>query len=406
MKRKIYLNILIIVMVTLFSGCWSRTEPRTMSITNSVIFNYIKETGEFQDIKQQMMTSDQVGGKGGGSEAQTFQLDICTGKTIAEAVRDETSGRALFAGNLKARFITESLAQYGLVPLMDYIVRDPFVDETSYIVVIKDKDPLRVYSSQPGLSDMAGNFIGELARTQPKIKSESVYISSRDFIKDYFSDGKHPVAGVVEIVDNQSKDIINPQGGSQGSQSTTDKEYRLNYSGLAAFKGDKLVGYMDKNETRAYNFVTNELKVAIVSLPDGVTAAKVTKSASKIKTDLKDGLPTFEVTIKVAMSVIEVWEAADTMDTKFLKELAKEFNKQIETEIAASIQKAQTEFHSDIFGFGNLFHAQHPKEWKSIKKSWDDYFSKASVNVKVTSAIVMSGQTKRSVRLEKQLHDN
>jgi spore germination protein KC len=87
--------------------------------------------------------------------------------------------------------------------------------------------------------------------------------------------------GLIEIQENASKVITGSQTDSQSAQNSSEKEYMLVYSGLAAFKEDKLVGFMDKTETRAYNFIVNELNSAVVSLPDGGTAAKVLKSASK-----------------------------------------------------------------------------------------------------------------------------
>jgi spore germination protein KC len=375
-----------------FSGCWSRTEPKNLSITNSVLLD-IKDDGKIQLTKETMQPSGDTGGRGGGGMKSSVVLLNCEGKTVAEAVRDELNGKALFGGNLKARLFSEKFAKKGMMPALDFLSRDHLTDETPFMAVVKDKDPKRVYSSVTGMSDMVGDYIDELSKTQLKIKNESVYVTTLDFIKDYYEDGKQPVAGLIEIVENESK----PESSSQaGSQDASEKKYKIVYSGLAAFKDDKLVGYMNANETRAYNLVTDKIVGAVVSLPDNLTSGKVTKSNSKIKTDIENGQVTISVNTKVALSVIQDGGDIDVNKIGPLKTLEQKFNKQLETEIAASIQKAQTEFQSDIFGFGVYVHIQHPKEWRNMKTNWDDIFSKAKVNVRVDSSVVMSGETKNA----------
>lgn len=396
MKKKLCCVFLFITITMFFSGCWSRTEPKNLSITNSVLFD-VKDDGGYQLTKEIMKLSGDAGGKGDGGMKNSVVLLNCEGKTVAEAVRDELNGKALFGGDLKARLFTEKFAKKGMVPVLDLLSRDHLTDETPFMAVVKDKDPIRVYSSIVGLSDMVGNYIDELSKTQLKIKNESVYVTTLDFIKDYYEDGKEPVAGLIEIVENESESKSNSQTGSQG---TPEKKYKMVYSGLAAFKDDKLVGYMDAIETRAFNFVTDKVEGAIVSLPDNLIAARVMKSKSKIKTDIENGQVTISVNTEVALSVIQDGTNTDVNEINPLKTLEQNFNKQLETEIAESIQKAQMEFQSDIFGFGSYVHSQHPKEWRNMKINWDDIFSKAKVNVTVNSSVVMSGETKNSFNHE------
>lgn len=402
-KKKSYRFLLGMVALLLLTGCWSRIEPKKLSLTNSVLFD-VTDTGEIQITKENMKPSGEPGGKGGaGSEKSSAHLIISRGKTMAEAVRDELNGRTLFGGFIKARLLTERFARSGLVPTMDFLTRDHLVDETPFLAVVKGNNPQLVYESDIGLSEMVGDFIDDMADTQPAIKSESVYITTLDFIKDYFAEGKQPVMGLIEVAENELNTIASPQ---EDSQNNSKKKYRLVYSGLAAFKEDRLVGFMDKIETRAYNFIVNELKSAVISLQDGITAAKVLKSGSKIKTEIKNGQTAIEVNIKAALSIIQVGGAVETDQIPQLKALEQEFDKQLEAEISASIQKAQHEFKSDIFGFGTYVKIQHPNEWENMKSNWDELFSKATVKVRINSTITMSGETERSIRMEKQTHDN
>jgi spore germination protein KC len=404
-KKIFFCFIVCIAAPMLLSGCWSRIEPRNLSLTNSALFD-VTDDGEIKIIKENMRPSGESGGKGGTSgEKSSVDLVVSVGKTIAEAVRDEINGRFLFGGFIKARLLSEEFAKSGLVPTMDFLTRDHLVDETPFLAVVKGENPERVYAGDVGLSEMVGNFISDMAQTQPGTKSESVYVTTLDFLKAYFAEGRQPVMGLIEVVENEAKPITSSQADSQSSQGSSEKEYRLFYSGLAAFKDDRLVGFMDRIETRAYNFIVNELKSAVISLPDGITAAKVLKSGSDIKTEIENGQTKIDVNIKVALSIIEVGRAVETNEIPPLKDLEQEFSKLLEAEISASIKKAQQEFESDIFGFGTYVNIQHPNEWEDMKSNWDELFSNATVNVKVNSTITMSGETERSLRMEQQTHD-
>jgi hypothetical protein len=159
------------------------------------------------------------------------------------------------------------------------------------VVIIKGEKPEMIYSCTLGISDTVGDYMENLSESQPNVISTSVFVSNLDFIKDYYDDGIQPVAGLAEIVECDEKPSTNEasEQGSQTSQSSSDKTYKINYEGLAAFKGGQLVGYMNGTETRAYNFITNNIETAPVSIPSGddFTVALVKGSNADIKRLLK-----------------------------------------------------------------------------------------------------------------------
>ena len=410
MKNKLLLIILSSVIALLFSGCWSRREPKDLAMVNSVLTD-IKDDGEYEVTQEIMNTSSQSSGSAqniGGATSSAIII-VCNGKTPAEAARDQAKSidKGIFGGHNKARFFSEKLARKGLAPVIDFFTRDHLTDEMPLLIVVKGQDPQKIYSSMTGLSSMIGNYIDNLSKSQHKSTSESVFTSTLDFIKDYYEEGKEPVAGLIEIVKNEGKSISGTASGTQGTQNTFNKDNQIIYKGLAAFKGDKLVGYFDGIETRAYNFITNKLTDAIVAIPTGndFTTATIVKSKSKIITIILNGQAEISVKIKPVFTIVEEGSNIDPNKIETQKMLAQGFNSYLETEIAASVQKAQRGFGSDIFGFGSYVHAQHPKDWEEIKENWNDIFSKAKINVTVESSIVMTGEYKRSFILEGQTYD-
>lgn len=48
-----------------------------------------------------------------------------------------------------------------------------------------------------------------------------------------------------------------------------------------------------------------------------------------------------------------------------------------------TIEKAQTEFKTDIFGFGEAVRRADPRAWKTLKENWnEEYFTSLPVNIK------------------------
>ena len=89
-------------------------------------------------------------------------------------------------------------------------------------------------------------------------------------------------------------------------------------------------------------------------------------------------------------------------DPKEIKKLEEAFNEKLKKDVEGAIKKAQQEFESDIFGFGEFVHDQHPKEWRDMKKDWDEKFKEAEISVSVESRIRRYGEIKRPFRYEEE----
>ena len=53
----------------------------------------------------------------------------------------------------------------------------------------------------------------------------------------------------------------------------------------------------------------------------------------------------------------------------------------------------QMEYNSDIFGLGQSFYKNYPKQWGKIKNDWPTIFPKVRCTVTVKSTLVRSGTT-------------
>ena len=122
------------------------------------------------------------------------------------------------------------------------------------------------------------------------------------------------------------------------------------------------------------------------------------ESKSQVNTEYLGEDVNINIKIKTRLAIAENMSDYNISENKELKKAEKDINHFMQTRIKEAIQKVQTEFKSDIFGFGDYFHKDYPKKWKTIKHKWDDeYFAKATINVTVENIIETEGHTRERV---------
>ena len=400
MTKKLFVLFICILIMLLSAGCWSKKEPKDLAIVNSIIYD-INDAGAYQVTVELMDLTGSGNDKGGGGESpgKKYITKTAQGNTFREALANVSANveKIIYGGHNHVRFFTEAATNSDMAATLDFFLRDHLSDETPLMVVIKGENPEMIYESSLGLSDSVGVFINSIETSQQKATSKSVFVTTLDFIRDFFDDGKEPVAGLVEVAKSKSENQ-----NATGSGSEKEDQYKIIYEGLAAFKNDRLVGYFNGIEARAYNFITGNIGVALISVPikDSYVICEVTGASSDIKANIEDMNAAIDVKIKAKMRIIANGSDVNVSEPNVMKEIEGLFNKQLLPEIIAAIAKAQTEFKSDIFGFGNSVHSQHPEQWKKIKEEWGDIFPNATISVSVESSIFETGETRDSVLSE------
>lgn len=406
MKKRVLVLILPLMLLTL-TGCWSKEEPNELASINSILYD-IMDGGKSRvmlEILRPIPSNEDE------SKDTTSSLGPITveGNSIREAIANlsRSTEKKIFAGHNKIRFLTERFAQEGMESLLEIVTRDMLLDETAILIVIKSGTPEEIFSIGLGLSDMAGDYFDDLVNLHDNnYTSSSTTVTTLDFIKDYYLEGKQPVIGVAQVIDKTGTSLKSEGSNSQGKNGDSDSRVNnademkyIVYEGLAAFKGLKLVGYMNDIETRAYNLVAKSVKYSLLPLPsgNGRTVIAIDDSKSDIKTSLENNQVFVRVNIKTALHIVEETGDLDASLNKHLRIAEMQVNELLQNQVESAIRKVQTEFKSDIFGFGRQVHIQHPDRWYDLRENWDEHFSEAIIEVVVDSSITRIGQTKKPI---------
>ncbi len=382
MFKKIIYLIMAALIILGIAGDWSRVEPNEMAVGLSFVYDKTddgyKVTGEFLDV-------DPAGD--GGVETKSFLLDF-EAKSVSEALKQNLQlEKAVFGTHTRVRFFTERLAKHGLEDLNDFYFREFFLDQRPIMIVVKNEDPLLIYQSDTGLSEKVGDYLFNLSELKGEMSTITTFVSTLDFAIDLYKEGKQPVMGVVDVEESEI------DFDEDTSDEEKPKKYVMNLEGLAVFKEDKLLGYLSPEETRAYNYISEKVNEAFLTVPmEGGDITVRVRSQSELKTDYKNGNIIVDIEIKNKLAVSENMTDYDISKDKDAEEVEEQVSAYLEESFENTISKVQKEFSSDIFGFGACFHEDNPKIWKQIKNNWDDeYLSNAEVSVKVQNDIELEG---------------
>ncbi|MBT2618876.1 MULTISPECIES: Ger(x)C family spore germination protein [unclassified Bacillus (in: firmicutes)] len=380
MKRSFPILIMLITFLLFTTGCWNRRELNELAITLAMGLDITRD-GQYL-VTAQVVNPGEVAAKGGGSHSPVV-IYQATGKTVFEAVRKMTkeSPRKIYPSHLRILVIGESLAKKGIGKPLDVLSRDWELRSDFYVVVAKGMNAEDILRVPTALEKIPANNMFNTLEVSEKAWSGTSAISFDKLIEDMVSEGKQPVlTGIQADIKGGKKNSLSKQ-----NVEIIDTPARVKYGNLAVFKKDKLVGWLNETESRAYNKITNNVKSSIVnvSCPNGGTAAiQVIRAKADVKGKVESGKPKVDVNIRAEGNVGEVECHLDLTKPKSIEQLEKAYEKKVIQQMGNAIQSVQEQKKVDIFGFGEAIYRAEPKAWEQLKKDWDNEFQDLSVDVK------------------------
>ncbi|MEK5482123.1 Ger(x)C family spore germination protein [Viridibacillus sp. FSL R5-0888] len=376
----------VLLILSLFlTGCWDRRELNELGITLAIGIDKVED--EYQ-VTAQVVVPSEISAKTstGRSPVTLFQAN---GETVYEALRKITknSPRKIYPGHLRTLVLGEDLAEEGIAESLDFLSRDWELRSDFFVVIAKDMTAGEVLNVTTTIENIPANHMFNTLKT-----SEAFWAATNGFLLDELIanltiDGKEAVLTGILVTGEK-------MGSSKQNVESITPSAQIKYDELAVFKKDKLVGWLTERQSRGYNGIVNEVQktVTAISCPEkGKATLEIIQFDSKIKGKINKGKPEVDVNIKVKGNVGEVECQINLNDQETIVKLEKNTENKLEEIYNMTIETIQKQFKSDIFGFGEAIHRSNPKEWKKIKKQWDEEFPEMTANVKVDVKIVHTG---------------
>jgi spore germination protein KC len=405
---KKYLVLWVLIVLCIFqAGCWSRKELSQISIVMAAAVDQAAEKDKIIFTIQVVNPSamKKAPESGGGGTAKPFYIAASSGFTLGDAERHLYAHvtRPIFWQHMRVLIISEDLARTNLAALIDSLDRVAAFRRKMLLLVTPGKARDALGLEEP-VEKLSGQAIYNLAREDFK-HSQAYYPSDiNDFLKALSRKGIEPVLARLEI----KKPAESPLAIGKPDDSKGDLTETLEMSGSAVFKSEKMVGWLNSEETKGLLWVRGKAKNVMLVLKypgskdkEELVTVLSQMGNSSIRPELVNGKLQMTVAIKTEGRIAgQSFTTRDPSDPENIKILDRQYVGSIKREIRQALTRAQGEYNADVFGFGLTISRKYPKLWKELGPKWDDEFRRLGVNIKVTANIRRMGLTLKPTRRE------
>lgn len=378
MKKNIIIMSLIILILIL-SGCWSKRELNELALVAALGIDLIDD--EYA-ISAQVIDPSQVSSKQSASGHAPVVTYHAKGKTVFEAVRKilALSPRKLYFAHLQLVVIGEELAENGLRDTIDFLARDQEIRNDFTVIVSQKATAKEVLNVLTPIEKIPANKMLNSLKSMQDAWGSTLVVDIEDLVTDLGVNNQYFVLSAIEVLGDKSLGI------DQTNVERIETPVKLKFTGLAIFKEDKLLGYLDEYESKSLNYLNNKIKstIEIIGCPSkGELSTEITQSKTKTTGVIRDGKPTINISINVVQNVAEVNCDMDLTEMETMDWINKQTAEHIKKNINQLLKILQKNYQADVLGFGEAIHRADPTEWKKIKDDWQTIYPEVEVNVRV-----------------------
>ena len=392
MNRKKLILFLMLICTTFTTGCWDKTELNEMAIVSAVGLDRNKEgklVGTFQIINP----SNVAGAlQGGGGTNPPISIYRATGDNVLEldSIASTKISRDMYFAHANLIVIGEELAkEEGLNDIFDAFERSPEFRATTRIVIARGVKARDIVEALTAIDKVSAEKVIKTIETTEKIQGGNISINLQETIKNLLSTGKEPIISGFTVKGNTGKED------KMENTMSSDIKANPNAAGIGVFKDGKLIDWLDGNMAIGSMWVLDRIVGTHLNIDwedkkEAVTY-QVIRQKTNVSVKMENGKPKVFIKVRAEGDIREVDVPLNLTDTHVLIDIEKKLAKKLKKEIEDAVVRAQKN-KADIFGFGEIMHENHPKEWKKIENNWDEVsFPKLEVDVQVETFIRRTG---------------
>lgn len=390
MIRRIAIIFLIFLIILLSTSCWDKREINELAFVQGIGVD--KDKSGMTDLTIQVLKPSNLAGlaggasSGGGSGGKPYEVFDSRGADFAKAYSNFNTelSRMLFLQHNEIIFIGEKLAKSGIYDMLDFITRNPEFRRTSNLVIVTGGTLDDLMKLSNGIEKYPYREV--LGMIQNQRNTSSGYVCDiNHFIETLETEKKEPIVGKLEIIKKDGKPIL------------------ARFTGAAAFKNDKMVGFLNEEETKGIMWVTNLMKQGALTLDKGPKGEKVhttftiTNSKTNIIPHVNGNNVAFDIKIYFESNMIEQEEKYNLTDPIMIEKLQKLQEEIVKRHVEDTFYTLQKKYKVDSIGLGDKLHKEDPKAWKRLKSKWDEIYPNVKINISVKAVIRRSGLTSKPI---------
>ncbi len=391
MKRPVALALALAAGLCL-PGCWDQVELNDRAIVVGSGLDW-RERAPSVTLTEQIVLPQGI--RSESTLAQNSVTLSASGDSVQDAMEKIQSylSRKTFISHRRVFFIGETMAQHGILSVLDEMSRNRDVRLRSDAFVVRRAsaaDVLRLHSPLEKIPSLG------VVRSR-HLLGATTGTSFLDFLIAASDETGCPTLPMVEV---------RPSGLMVGRH----KEDILRFTGRAIFdKNLKCIDYLTVNEATYRLWVLGALGSRPLTVPLPKNYGKITVDVRKFRSTVKvhwtTGAPRFDIRLSMIGSVMENPNALDLKKQAMVKKVEQAMGAAIAQRTWKMIHRVQRKDRADIFQFGNDVFRRYPRRWNAVKKDWPTLFPAARVTVRCKTILLTTGATGRSLHLKPSQFD-
>ncbi|MEW5921638.1 MAG: Ger(x)C family spore germination protein [Bacillota bacterium] len=385
------LAIFLTVLTVLPSGCWDRREPDLLGLITIAAFD-LDDSGlikVYAQLANPVGAGQQQNGGGGGSNEKRTSIWAleATGHTVYQAIKNMElrSTRELLWTHVEVVLFSEKLARRGIRPVLDFIEREPQIRLIARPFVVQGEMG-RLMQAEFPLEQFGATA---LSKQIISIRDELAYTSDTDSVRVMLH---HLTTPGWEL--DLPRIVVLEEDEANGNNRAGRQNPAL-ISGMAVFRGDKLVGFFDYKETAGYMWLRGEVEqhVLVLQCPDheeDLLTVQIFESRVELTPQINGDEVRFKAAIFAEGRIEEFYCQDLPPEDEFIASLNRRLATAIRNEAAAGLEKGR-ELGADVFGLGNIIYRTRNKDWQRFGENWIEMFPEVMVDLDVQAVIRRHG---------------
>jgi spore germination protein KC len=376
--RIVLLTFIILINSILATGCWNYREIDRFSIVAGIAID--------KGTKNQFQMTVEIIQISAGKESKiTSKTITAEGKTMFDAARNmiALSGKKLYWAHAKVIILSKEVASEGVTKALEWYNRDSETREDVTILISEKASAKEILEVQATTEDIKSFALDDMIDNQ-------VSLSKAPIIDVLKFDIESKTKGVSAVIPSVNLVKIDGQMAPQ-------------VMGTAIIKKDKLVGFLNSEETKDLIFIRNEIKGGILNeemqekdVPTAVSL-EIFKNKTKVMPVVDGKDIKINLNIDTTVAIDEIDGTGNFFDDEGRMKLEQSTENALKGRIESLIERMQSEYDSDIFGFASKLREDKAQVWNSVGDNWGEVFQHLKVNVNTRVHIKNSAALSKSL---------
>jgi spore germination protein KC len=385
----------LILLLPLLSGCYNYRELNELGITTAVSIDY-KDNNFYviaeviNPIKQQDASS---------SNNSPFINYNSSSSSLQDAFRKVVleSPRQLYAAQLEIIVLSEEVVNNHLEEVLEYFARDPESRTEIKIIVAKTEDSTKAITLQTLLTSLSSSNIIKSLDLQSKVLGMAYPVTLNELLNMYIDPYLEVVLPSMTLYGNYEI------GDEKENITTSSPKAIVKIDGSTITKDNKILGYLDLEESKILNLINGKLKETIIKMNyyDGYIIFEPNRIKVSRELDIKNNI--IKIDISGYSKTKEIQSNIDLKDPKEVEKLNKALNMELEKKITDTFNSIREKYDTDVFGFQELYYRTNYKYFKENCTNWyEDIYPKIKLEVKANVRLYEKGSTLGGLRYERK----